>query len=135
MTAMRYEKGHKDATRQHIIDVASPQFREGGVAAVGIAGIMADAGLTNGAFYTHFESKEDLVQAVLFNALGGRKVGLRANLEAGKGLERPSATICPRVIATTPAAAARPRRWSPKSRVIRRRRATPSRKRFRRSSR
>jgi TetR/AcrR family transcriptional regulator, transcriptional repressor for nem operon len=87
MTAMRYEKGHRNATRQHIIDVASAQFREGGVAAVGIAGIMAGAGLTNGAFYNHFESKEHLVEAVLMNALGGRKVGLRANLEAGKGLD------------------------------------------------
>jgi hypothetical protein len=32
---MRYDKGHKDATRQRIIDVASRQFREQGVAAVG----------------------------------------------------------------------------------------------------
>jgi TetR/AcrR family transcriptional regulator, transcriptional repressor for nem operon len=84
---MRYEKGHKDATRQHILDVASAQFREGGVAAVGIAGIMTGAGLTNGAFYNHFESKEDLVEAVLANALGERKIGLRANLEAGKSLD------------------------------------------------
>src|ERR1700748_1279503 len=84
---MRYDKGHKDATRAHIIDVASAQFREGGVAAVGIAGMMAGAGLTNGAFYNHFESKEDLVEAVLVNALGGCKIGLRANLEAGKSLE------------------------------------------------
>ena len=84
---MRYDKGHKDATRAHIIDVASVQFREGGLAAVGIAGIMTGAGLTNGAFYNHFESKEDLVEAVLANALGGRKIGLRANLEMGKSLE------------------------------------------------
>ena len=84
---MRYEKGHKDATRAHIVDVASAQFREGGLAAVGIAGIMSGAGLTNGAFYNHFESKEELVEAVLVNALGGRKVGLRANLEAGKALD------------------------------------------------
>ena len=62
---MRYEKGHKETTRRHIVDVASAQFRENGVAAVGLAGIMAEAGLTNGAFYTHFESKEDLVRAVL----------------------------------------------------------------------
>jgi AcrR family transcriptional regulator len=84
---MRYEKGHKDATRQQILDVASAQFREGGVAAVGIAGIMAGAGLTNGAFYNHFESKEDLVEAVLTNALSGRRSGLRSNLEAGKTLD------------------------------------------------
>ena len=87
LTTMRYEKGHRDATRRHIIDVASAQFREGGVAAVGIAGIMADAGLTNGAFYNHFESKEDLVEAVLTKALTRREQGLRANLEAAKGLE------------------------------------------------
>ena len=85
---MRYEKGHKDGTRQRIIDVASKQFRESGVAAVGLAGIMADAGLTNGAFYAHFKSKEDLVQAVLANALNRREVTLRTTLEANKGLEK-----------------------------------------------
>jgi AcrR family transcriptional regulator len=84
---MRYEKGHKETTRQHIIDVASAQFRESGVAAVGLAGIMSAAGLTNGAFYTHFASKEDLVRAVLMNALGRRELRLRANLESQAGLE------------------------------------------------
>jgi len=84
---MRYEKGHKDATRQRIIDVASRQFRENGVAAVGLAGIMTDAGLTNGAFYSHFKSKEELVQAVLSNALRRREVTLRTASEANAGLE------------------------------------------------
>jgi AcrR family transcriptional regulator len=85
---MRYEKGHRETTRQHIIDVASAQFREGGVAAVGLAGIMTAAGLTNGAFYTHFESKEDLVRAVLVDALGQRELRLRANLEGKLGVEK-----------------------------------------------
>src|SRR6201992_3335091 len=84
---MRYEKGHKDATRERIIDVAARQFRESGVAAVGLAGIMSDAGLTNGAFYTHFESKEDLVQAVLANALGRREQTLRTAAESPAGVE------------------------------------------------
>jgi TetR/AcrR family transcriptional repressor of nem operon len=86
-TQMRYEKGHKDATRQRIIDTASSQFRENGVAAVGIAGIMSGAGLTNGAFYAHFESKEDLVETVLLNALRRREERLRAASEANEGLE------------------------------------------------
>src|ERR1700733_15266162 len=77
---MRYEKGHKEATRQHIIDVASKQFRESGVAAAGLAGVMSAAGLTNGAFSAHFESKEDLVGAVLSDALGQRERGLAGNL-------------------------------------------------------
>ncbi|GAA4498561.1 TetR/AcrR family transcriptional regulator [Gluconacetobacter tumulicola] len=62
---MRYGKGHREETRRHIIDVAARRFREDGVAAAGIAGLMADAGLTNGAFYTHFTSKEDLVRQAL----------------------------------------------------------------------
>jgi AcrR family transcriptional regulator len=84
---MRYEKGHKETTRRHILDVASAQYRENGVAAVGLAGIMAEAGLTNGAFYTHFESKEDLVRAVLLDALTRREEKHRANLENSIGLE------------------------------------------------
>jgi TetR/AcrR family transcriptional regulator, transcriptional repressor for nem operon len=84
---MRYEKGHKETTRQHIVDVASRQFREGGVAAVGIAGIMSAAGLTNGAFYVHFESKEDLVRAVFTDALERRDRGLQGNLERNESLK------------------------------------------------
>jgi TetR/AcrR family transcriptional regulator, transcriptional repressor for nem operon len=87
VSEMRYEKGHKDQTRQRIVDVASSQFRTHGVAAAGLAGIMSEAGLTNGAFYAHFASKEDLVQAVLDNALGRREQTLRATAETGKGLD------------------------------------------------
>jgi AcrR family transcriptional regulator len=83
----RYDKGHRDTTRRHILDVASSQFRESGIAAVGLAGIMAEAGLTNGAFYTHFASKEDLVRAVLLDALERREQRHRDNLENGVALE------------------------------------------------
>jgi TetR/AcrR family transcriptional repressor of nem operon len=82
---MRYEKGHKDTTRQRIVEVASRQFREHGLAAVGIAGIMSDAGLTNGAFYAHFDSKEDLVREVLSHA--GFRNKLSKAAENGTGLE------------------------------------------------
>jgi TetR/AcrR family transcriptional repressor of nem operon len=82
---MRYDKGHKDATRERIIDVASRQFREHGVAAVGLAGIMNDAGLTNGAFYAHFSSKEDLVREVLAKP-GKRNEMWQAAAESGAGL-------------------------------------------------
>jgi TetR/AcrR family transcriptional regulator, transcriptional repressor for nem operon len=81
---MRYEKGHKDLTRQRIIEVASKQFCEQGVAAVGLAGIMSAAGLTNGAFYAHFDSKEDLVREVLSHAGFRNKLSMAA--ENGTGL-------------------------------------------------
>jgi TetR/AcrR family transcriptional repressor of nem operon len=84
---MRYEKGHKRITRQRIVEVAARQFRQEGVAAAGLAGIMHDAGLTNGAFYSHFESKEDLVQTVLGEALGRREKTLEAAADNEAGLE------------------------------------------------
>ena len=55
---MRYEKGRKDTTHDHILDVAARRFRKNGIAASGLAGIMSEAGLTNGAFYAHFTSRE-----------------------------------------------------------------------------
>lgn len=73
---MRFEKGHKETTRKRIIDVASKRFRRDGVAASGLAGIMAESGLTNGAFYAHFDSKEDLVREALASALADQHAQL-----------------------------------------------------------
>jgi AcrR family transcriptional regulator len=66
---MRFEKGHKENTRKRIIDVASRRFRRDGISASGLAGIMAESGLTNGAFYPHFESKDALVREAVASAL------------------------------------------------------------------
>ena len=82
----RYEKGHKDETRQRILDVAARQFRARGMASAGLAGIMAEAGLTNGAFYVHFESKDDLIRAVLDDALASRQQVWRKLDDADGGL-------------------------------------------------
>lgn len=65
---MRFDKGHKEQTRRRIVETAARRFRKEGVEAVGIAGLMADAGLTHGGFYAHFASKEDLVRAALDEA-------------------------------------------------------------------
>ena len=62
---MRYEKGRKEETRQNIMNVATRQFKENGVSAAGLASIMTEAGLTNGAFYAHFGSKNDLLRESL----------------------------------------------------------------------
>lgn len=84
---MRFEKGHKEATRRHVLDVASQRFRRDGVSASGIAGLMEAAGLTNGAFYTHFESKEALVREALGCALGEQHSQLEQDRQAGLDLE------------------------------------------------
>ncbi|PDS75679.1 TetR/AcrR family transcriptional regulator [Rhizobium sp. L43] len=80
---MRYEKGRKDTSRRRIIDVAIERFRTDGIAGSGLATIMKDAGLTNGAFYPHFPSKADLVRETLSDALSKQAVWLRAVLDEG----------------------------------------------------
>jgi TetR/AcrR family transcriptional regulator, transcriptional repressor for nem operon len=76
---VRYAKGHKDATHEQILDVASKRFRREGIEAVGIASLMADVGLTHGGFYSHFSSKEDLArQAIAFALDSGRQELTRA---------------------------------------------------------
>lgn len=82
-SSMRYEKGQREATRQRIIDTASGRFRSEGIAASGLAAIMSDAGLTNGAFYPHFDSKAELVRESVAAAMDGQSERLRDLAEAG----------------------------------------------------
>ncbi|MEW1773432.1 TetR/AcrR family transcriptional regulator [Streptomyces sp. NPDC086777] len=65
----RYGKEHKQATRQRIIETAGRRFKKDGIDGSGISTLMADAGLTNGAFYAHFASKDDLVAAAVADQL------------------------------------------------------------------
>ncbi len=62
---MRYPTMHKEQTHQRIIDVSSRLFKEQGIDGTGIATLMKETSLTNGAFYAHFASKEALVEAVI----------------------------------------------------------------------
>src|SRR5436305_7450518 len=83
---MRYDKGHKGASRQRIMAVAAERFRADGIAASGLAGIMSDAGLTNGAFYPHFQSKAALIRESLAAAMEDQS-RLVAGLIGEGGLE------------------------------------------------
>ncbi|MFE9643387.1 TetR/AcrR family transcriptional regulator [Streptomyces sp. NPDC006365] len=65
----RYAKEHKQVTRQRIIEKAGHRFKQDGIDGSGISTLMADAGLTNGAFYAHFASKDDLVANVVADQL------------------------------------------------------------------
>jgi TetR/AcrR family transcriptional repressor of nem operon len=58
---MRRQTDHKERTRARIVEAAAAAFREHGIGGVGIADIMRRAGLTHGAFYAYFASKEELV--------------------------------------------------------------------------
>jgi TetR/AcrR family transcriptional repressor of nem operon len=57
---MRVSRVQAAENRQNVINVASRLFRERGFDGIGLKDLMEGAGLTQGAFYKQFASKEDL---------------------------------------------------------------------------
>src|SRR3954470_13654248 len=57
---MRVSRAQAQANREAVINAASRLFREHGFHGIGLKDLMKGAGLTQGAFYKQFESKEDL---------------------------------------------------------------------------
>jgi TetR/AcrR family transcriptional regulator, transcriptional repressor for nem operon len=84
---MRYSKDHKQQTRQRIVEAAGRRFKQDGIEGAGVAAVMSDAGLTNGAFYGHFASKEDLVANVLADQLRAQRHSFDAQASDRAGLE------------------------------------------------
>ena len=83
----RYGTEHKEATRRRIVETAGRRLKQDGIDGSGIATLMADAGLTNGAFYAHFDSKDHLVATVVGDQLG-RQASEFSELPDGRaGLE------------------------------------------------
>jgi TetR/AcrR family transcriptional repressor of nem operon len=56
---------HNQKVRAALIEAAARLFRQHGVGGTGIDAICGQAGLTRGAFYAHFPSKEALLRLVL----------------------------------------------------------------------
>ena len=51
----------KEASHERIVSVAARAIRRSGYDGTGVADIMKEAGLTHGAFYAHFESREAML--------------------------------------------------------------------------
>jgi TetR/AcrR family transcriptional regulator, transcriptional repressor for nem operon len=58
---MKISKAQVEANRARIVETATDLFRARGYDGVGVADLMAAAGLTHGGFYRHFEAKTDLM--------------------------------------------------------------------------
>ena len=58
---MRYDQDAKQKTRERVLLEASKVMRHEGAQAVGVASVMARAGMTHGGFYAHFRSKNELL--------------------------------------------------------------------------
>src|SRR5436853_3330270 len=66
---MRVSRVQAEENRQTVIDVASRLFREHGFDGIGLKDLMEAAGLTQGAFYKQFASKDDLAAQASRRAL------------------------------------------------------------------
>jgi TetR/AcrR family transcriptional repressor of nem operon len=66
---MRVSRIQAAENRELVIDVASRLFREHGFDGIGLKDLMKGAGLTQGAFYKQFASKDDLVAQATKRAL------------------------------------------------------------------
>ncbi len=84
----RYGKEHKQATRRRIIETAGRRFKRDGIDGSGVATLMADAGLTNGAFYAHFASKDDLVATTVADQLREQRANVSAHTPDRAGVEQ-----------------------------------------------
>ncbi|WP_230862542.1 TetR/AcrR family transcriptional regulator [Amycolatopsis camponoti] len=85
---MRYAKEHKLETRRRIVETAGRRLKRDGIDGSGVATLMSDAGLTNGAFYAHFGSKEDLVATAVTDQLSGQREQLAAVTPGRAGVEQ-----------------------------------------------
>lgn len=74
------------ATRERILGAAERLFAERGFSGVSMPAIAAAAGITAGAIYKHFESKEQL-----FFTIVGRAVGAAPTRNEAEGLPAPQA--------------------------------------------
>ncbi|HXD41876.1 MAG TPA: TetR/AcrR family transcriptional regulator [Ramlibacter sp.] len=75
---MRYSSTHKQETRRKLVANARAIAKRGGFGQTGVDAMMSSIGLTGGAFYGHFPTKE-----ALFNALVGEELENSRQMLAG----------------------------------------------------
>jgi TetR/AcrR family transcriptional repressor of nem operon len=76
---MRYPPGHKEEKRKELLAISGAALKQGGFAATGVDALMQAAGVTSGAFYSHFASKNDLLKAVITQELTNSREGWLRN--------------------------------------------------------
>ena len=86
---MRYTATHKLETREKLLDSSSSSAKTAGFATVGVDGLMKAIGLSGGAFYSHFSSKDELFAAIVERELSGSLARLTGEGELSRDrLER-----------------------------------------------
>jgi len=95
MSVMRNENANaraaaKDASHERILSAAARAIRRSGYDGTGVADIMKEAGLTHGAFYSHFASREAMLAEAASRACAETAAAAAevvASVPPGKALE------------------------------------------------
>ena len=100
---MRVTKQRAAENRERVIDEAAKLFRAKGFDGVGVAELMAAAGLTHGGFYNHFGSKDDVEAAALGRVFehSVARIAAIAGIEDAAERRRAFADYCERYVSTT----------------------------------
>ncbi len=90
---VRVRRPGRAAVRRRLLDAAVHVFAERGYAGANLDQVAAAAGLTKGAIYSNFESKDDLFFAMMEDQVLRRVEAIRATLEASAGAPREQRTL------------------------------------------
>ncbi|MDR6927178.1 AcrR family transcriptional regulator [Pseudomonas sp. BE134] len=63
--AMRYSASHKLETKEKLLESSAVSAKKSGFSTVGVDGLMKAIGLSGGAFYSHFSSKDELFASIV----------------------------------------------------------------------
>lgn len=73
---MRYKPEHKEQTRKKILAAAERSFKKSGFSGIGVDGLAKEAGVTSGAFYGHFPSKNIAFKEAVVSGLDELQVAI-----------------------------------------------------------
>lgn len=83
---MRYKPGHREESRMRLLSAVGRGFRKHGYEGIGVDGLAKEAGVTSGAFYGHFLSKEDAFKEAVVYGLNELRDGVE-QLQAEYGAD------------------------------------------------
>lgn len=84
----RVSRKQAEENHEAVITAASRLFKGRGINAVSVPELMAEAGLTHGAFYGHFKSKDELAVAACAHAFAEKRALLGKIRERHRGDKR-----------------------------------------------
>ena len=84
---MRYSASHKLETKEKLLESSAVSAKKSGFSTVGVDGLMKAIGLSGGAFYSHFTSKDELFASIVERELSQSLERLSADQSCEK-LER-----------------------------------------------